>query len=751
MIIKEIDISSFGKFKNYQYSFKNGLNEFIEDNGWGKTTLTQFIFFMLYGSNSNRNIKNIISKYFSFNEESCGGSLTIEVNNTLIKINRRFNHKMKIESNIYEINSNKNLYDYKEIDKVIGEQIFKLDSEGFIRTILVNQSFNDLGIKDSPSVVNLIHEEVGHITDLNVYHDSIKKIDEDIKKLKTKKGATKNIGKINQNLKNIDTLKKEVLEKDNIESKITNLEIEIKELLDEKDKLVNSLKPLEDSFNNIQLLNKFNSLISLKEEKIEKLNKLKKETNDKEIDSNDLDSLKKLKEDLASKETNIKNYKDNINILENENKNAFKGLIVDETDFDTIKNGSKIKIEENNVKINNSSKKKFITNIFILFFGIIFITLGSILFSNNDINKVIPITFISIGALITLLSLIYFIFIKVKKDNNPSSYKEDYSDSFKYVINKYLNENEINDNYDLARKLFLFKKEKFDKNILELEGFKEKINDLEKEINEDNLKINEVLSIYNIHEDNIYNSVDKLNKYKILMDEFNKGINEVDKEINEFKDKYKDIINLDNLNELDVISINNKKDEINNKIKNIEQDILLKENYIDEYKEELDKIETRLNNIEELKLENIELEKEFDLLNKTKEYFDKTYKLLLTKYVDPLKNEILPYLNNQNINNIDLKNINLDENFDIKLSVTNEVNLFDTSILSKGYFDYLNLVIRISLIKLIFKTELPFIILDDPFTNFDKEHINDIKDIINILSKDYQIIYLSCHESRSIK
>ena len=751
MIIKEIDISSFGKFKNYQYSFKDGLNEFIEDNGWGKTTLTQFIFFMLYGSNSNRNIKNIISKYFSFYEDSCGGSLTIEVNNTLIKINRRFNHKMKIESNIYEINSNKNLYDYKEIDKVIGEQIFKLDSEGFIRTILVNQSFNDLGIKDSPSVVNLIHEEVGHITDLNVYHDSIKKIDEDIKKIKTKKGATKNIGKINQNLKNIDTLKKEVLEKDNIESKITNLEIEIKELLDEKDKLVNSLKPLEDSFNNIQLLNKLNSLINLKEEKIEKLNKLKKETNDKEIDSNDLDSLKKLKKDLASKETNIKNYKDNINILENENKNAFKGLIVDETDFDTIKNGSKIKIEENNIKINNSSKKKFIINIFILFFGIIFITLGSILFFNNNINNVIPITFISIGALITLLSLIYFIFIKVKKDNNPSNYKEDYEDKFKYVINKYLNENEFNDNYDLARKLFLFKKEKFDKNILDLEGFKEKISDLEKEINEDNLKINEVLSIYNIYDDNIYNSVDKLNKYKILMDEFNKGINEVGNEINEFKGKYKDIINLDNLNELDVISINNKKDEINNKIKNIEQDILLKENYIDEYKEELDKIETKLNNIEELKLENIELEKEFDLLNKTKEYFDKTYKLLLTKYVDPLKNEIIPYLNNQNINNIDLKNINLDENFDIKLSVTNEVNLFDTSILSKGYFDYLNLVIRISLIKLIFKTELPFIILDDPFTNFDKEHINDIKDIINILSKDYQIIYLSCHESRSIK
>lgn len=751
MIIKEIDISSFGKFKNYQYSFKDGLNEFIEDNGWGKTTLTQFIFFMLYGSNSNRNIKNIISKYFSFYEESCGGSLTIEVNNTLIKINRRFNHKMKIESNIYEINSNKNLYDYKEIDKVIGEQIFKLDSEGFIRTILVNQSFNDLGIKDSPSVVNLIHEEVGHITDLNVYHDSIKKIDEDIKKIKTKKGATKNIGKINQNLKNIDTLKKEVLEKDNIESKITNLEIEIKELLDEKDKLVNSLKPLEDSFNNIQLLNKLNSLISLKEEKIEKLNKLKKETNDKEIDSNDLDSLKKLKEDLASKETNIKNYKNNINILENENKNAFKGLIVDETDFNTIKNGSKIKIEENNIKINNSYKKKFIINILILFFGIIFITLGSILFFNNNVNKIIPITFISIGALITLLSLIYFIFIKVKKDNNPSSYKEDFEDKFKYVINKYLNENEFNDNYDLARKLFLFKKEKFDKNILDLEGFKEKISDLEKEINEDNLKINEILLIYNIHENNIYNSADKLNKYKILMDEFNKGINEVDNEINEFKDKYKDIINLDNLNELDVISINNKKDEINNKIKNIEQDILLKENYIDEYKEELDKIETKLNCIEELKLENIELEKEFDLLNKTKEYFDKTYKLLLTKYVDPLKNEILPYLNNQNINNIDLKNINLDENFDIKLSVTNEVNLFDTSILSKGYFDYLNLVIRISLIKLIFKTELPFIILDDPFTNFDKEHINDIKDIINILSKNYQIIYLSCHESRSIK
>ena len=71
--------------------------------------------------------------------------------------------------------------------------------------------------------------------------------------------------------------------------------------------------------------------------------------------------------------------------------------------------------------------------------------------------------------------------------------------------------------------------------------------------------------------------------------------------------------------------------------------------------------------------------------------------------------------------------------------------------LSKGYKDLASFCSRAALIDVLFRREEPMIILDDPFVNFDEEKLADAKRLMQELAEKYQIIYMTCHESRSLR
>lgn len=79
MIIKNLEIISFGKFKNQKFDLHSGLNLFSGNNESGKTTIMSFIFAMLYGFGDNRG-KNLSlrEKYTPWDGGVCEGKLTLE-------------------------------------------------------------------------------------------------------------------------------------------------------------------------------------------------------------------------------------------------------------------------------------------------------------------------------------------------------------------------------------------------------------------------------------------------------------------------------------------------------------------------------------------------------------------------------------------------------------------------------------------------------------------------------------------------
>ena len=74
---------------------------------------------------------------------------------------------------------------------------------------------------------------------------------------------------------------------------------------------------------------------------------------------------------------------------------------------------------------------------------------------------------------------------------------------------------------------------------------------------------------------------------------------------------------------------------------------------------------------------------------------------------------------------------------------------YEIGYLSKGYQDLVNICLRLSLVESIFKKEKPILILDDPFVNLDKTKLLKAKKMLEEISKEYQVLYLVCHESRA--
>ena len=78
MIIKSLEIISFGKFKDKTINLDSGLNVIIGDNESGKSTIMSFISAMLYGFGDNRGKSvSLREKYTPWDGGVCEGKLTL--------------------------------------------------------------------------------------------------------------------------------------------------------------------------------------------------------------------------------------------------------------------------------------------------------------------------------------------------------------------------------------------------------------------------------------------------------------------------------------------------------------------------------------------------------------------------------------------------------------------------------------------------------------------------------------------------
>ena len=84
MKLKELYIENFGGLHQYALNFDAGITTVVEPNGFGKTTLAEFIRAMFYGfpRKSKTLEKSLRQKYTPWNGGQFGGNLTFEYEST---------------------------------------------------------------------------------------------------------------------------------------------------------------------------------------------------------------------------------------------------------------------------------------------------------------------------------------------------------------------------------------------------------------------------------------------------------------------------------------------------------------------------------------------------------------------------------------------------------------------------------------------------------------------------------------------
>lgn len=173
--------------------------------------------------------------------------------------------------------------------------------------------------------------------------------------------------------------------------------------------------------------------------------------------------------------------------------------------------------------------------------------------------------------------------------------------------------------------------------------------------------------------------------------------------------------------------------------------ILEKKNAILRHEEVLDEMVFVAEKRQDLVSQLNESIAEHDILSKTLEFLTKADENLKVKYKQPLQQSLDKYLTKTFGNQIAV-----DVDIDLNLKPYGEGLARDTDYFSKGNQNLFEICKRFALIDVLFVKEKPFIILDDPFANLDKDKLERSKQLVQELSKEYQILYLVCHESREI-
>ena len=468
MKINKLKINSYGKLKEKEINFKNGINIIYGQNEAGKSTLINFIINSFYGISKNKKGKEVsdYDKYKPWVGEDFSGKVEYELDNKeKFEIYRDFNRKNPkiFNENMEDISKEFN------IDKNKGNEFFyeqtKIDEDLFLSTLAINQ--NEVKLENQAQ--NFLIQKIANLAQTGDDSTSFKRVIDRINRrqldeIGTERSREKPINIISKKLQEL------LDEKENLE-KYKNFKYEFEE---QENNLNNEIINLENENNFLREIKLLNENEKLENEKIKIKENIKNE------------NLEKI---------NLLNNK--INLIKNNNKNIFEKY--------SENNFKNKKIKNNKNKINN----KIIKILNIIFIILILINILQFIFiKNNNFKYIFLLTVPTF-----LIFYIFFISHQNKKIKNKEKIEKNNFEKInlelinleneKKILENNLNNineelNKIKNNFNLKINIekekiknnYLNKIEKSKiNNLINLENVNFEIEKIQKEINDKKLKL----------------------------------------------------------------------------------------------------------------------------------------------------------------------------------------------------------------------------------------------------------------------
>lgn len=181
-------------------------------------------------------------------------------------------------------------------------------------------------------------------------------------------------------------------------------------------------------------------------------------------------------------------------------------------------------------------------------------------------------------------------------------------------------------------------------------------------------------------------------------------------------------------------------DELEKKQNSLMADIRILDGYNESYeewcekKEELSALEGKIK----------EKTDEYAITNKAWDYLVKARENLTSRYMEPLLTGFGKYYGV--LTGRSAQEFKIDANTVITKEEAGKQR--STLSLSAGWQDLIGFCFRLAMADAMYKEEKPMLIMDDPFVNLDDKRTTGAKKLLDMVSKEYQILYLTCREDR---
>ncbi len=753
-------IDNFGKLSDYSFDFSKTLNSLYEENGWGKTTLTVFIKSMLYGLNQTE--RTLYSPWK--NVSSFGGYLILEASGRNYRIERQFStSKSTLDTiRVYDLQSG---FPIDKFGSNIGEAILNLNEASFERSVFIPQK--DLNEGFNSDIEAKLANLIGGTDDSQSFEEAIEILSKKAKELKlnSKKGliVDKKM-ELAQIEDEIEEVNKRMEGLPILQNQISQINEEIHILNDEKKNINNRILNFTKSQDKRAKL----EVVAKYEEDIKYTKKLLEENNfvfnGHDVTQEEVLEYRSKNKELQSLRTQYEVKKSNNRAsmkIEKLEKDLNLTEIPDEETLDHITdqimkyNNIKSVIQAHDTSVKERKKPKL--GIALTVVSSVLIIVGVALFIVGFFMEESQEGFSIAGIAISILAILGYIgalaaFLVNNSQNNALAVGGQVKS---YDYEKIHLEEELREffaRYHLYSSNFTNNMFIVRANIQRYKDAQDDFNDISRENKDLENKIKELENAIQ-HFLGQFNSSATALTTEEKIGELNTHLRkkkEIEDQITEKESLLKTFISM---NQLDVIDdANFSIEEENQKIADIdlkidelnsEKTTLL--NKCAEYENEIAMLDEYNSERENVEIDIRIMEEEYRLLNLSMDYLTHSQNCLLEKYVKPMKDSVNKYIS---LLLKDTEDYSIDVNFNFQFMTEGGLKGIDSY--SRGYQNIISLCMRLALIDCLYPQEKPFIILDDPFVNFDDEKLELCKALIRTISKQYQIVYFACHKSREI-
>lgn len=790
-------IDNFGKLCDVSLRFYDGLNVVNQSNAWGKSTLAAFLKAMFYGLDSKKTAGAFEKErvlYRPWQGGAFGGEVDFEINGKQYRISRTFGRTEKTDQfHLYDLKTKLESFDYSE---EIGHEIFELDSASFRRSIYIAQ--NDCASGTSDGINAKLGNLAANTDDINNFESANQQLKDILNQL-TPDRVT---GSIKKRKSYITQIKQELLSyeaaqlgMDGVANKEQQVSQQIYHLLSVRKEYAEALVEASEESRRKALYAQYEEMCQDVEEKEKKkdayktvfpvgvpteaefqqqmqnlteMNGVQATARGHELSAEELDEYSKLQEMFEQKVPSDKEIDATLELF---NK-------IDKEKEEITRQESKLSVYQADLK-QEQVEPKFSGSVaygLFLFFGIgiAFVGVAAIiiwyfhLLPMVDSNALLIIAMITgvCGAIFGTVGAVLGIRVsrekqtwaamidaeraniegKIKGVNNIINARKDEIRKIHSNIGNFLGEYHVYCEVgEYQSKLYEMKNQT--QEYLRMKEKKE-LTDKEK-------------TVYTELRSNLEDFTQKY-QFKLGEDE-TYAINYLQTKATEYQMAqmaYKDAYQKkETFEKQQSKSFWSKKgtcpysiEELNSWIEETDQKLEELKAAKNQYTKQLQELQEQLDLRDEKETELVELKvaqekdiQKYDILKMTQSFLQQAKEQFTARYLEPISEGFGKYYSM--LMGEERENWVIDANINLRIKEMGELR--DVQWLSAGYQDLIGVCMRLALVDAMYQEEKPFLILDDPFVNLDQDKVTAGNELLMEASKEYQVIYFTCHDSRS--